>query len=74
MIETAVLGAETNDKDYIFMAFVMNLLPVAIVGLLFALIFSAAMWSTSSVLNVGGPQPLISTKGGRSKAGTIYII
>jgi solute:Na+ symporter, SSS family len=54
MIEAAVPGAETNDKDYIFMNFVMNVLPVGIVGLLFAVIFSAAMSSTSSELNALG--------------------
>ena len=43
--------AETNDKDYIFMSFVMDNLPVGLVGLLFAVIFSAAMSSTSSELN-----------------------
>lgn len=46
--------AETNDKDYIFMNFVMNNLPVGIIGLLFAVIFSAAMSSTSSELNALG--------------------
>jgi len=54
MIEAAIPGAETNDKDYIFMNFVMNVLPVGIVGLLFAVIFSAAMSSTSSELNALG--------------------
>lgn len=54
MIATAVPGAEINDKDYIFMTFVMNVLPVGIVGLLFAVIFSAAMSSTSSELNALG--------------------
>ncbi len=54
MIATAVPGAETNDKDYIFMTYVMNVLPVGIVGLLFAVIFSAAMSSTSSELNALG--------------------
>jgi Na+/proline symporter len=45
---------ETNDKDYIFMNFVMNNLPVGIIGLLFAVIFSAPMSSTSSELNALG--------------------
>lgn len=54
MIAVAVPGAETNDKDYIFMTYVMNVLPVGIVGLLFAVIFSAAMSSTSSELNALG--------------------
>lgn len=43
--------AETNDKDYIFMTFVMDHLPVGLIGLLFAVMFSAAMSSTSSELN-----------------------
>ncbi len=43
--------AETNDKDYVFMSFVMQNLPVGLVGLLFAVIFSAAMSSTASELN-----------------------
>ncbi len=54
VIATALPGAETNDKDYIFMNFVMNTLPVGIIGLLFAVIFSAAMSSTSSELNALG--------------------
>ncbi|NMM48389.1 sodium:solute symporter [Marinigracilibium pacificum] len=45
---------ETNDKDYIFMTFVMDHLPKGLVGLLFAVIFSAAMSSTSSELNALG--------------------
>ena len=43
--------AETNDKDYIFMTYVMDNLPVGMIGLLFAVMFSAAMSSTSSELN-----------------------
>jgi SSS family solute:Na+ symporter len=43
--------AETNDKDYIFMTFVMDNLPIGMVGLLFAVMFSAAMSSTASELN-----------------------
>lgn len=43
--------AETNDKDYIFMTFVMDHLPVGMIGLLFAVMFSAAMSSTASELN-----------------------
>ncbi|MGD1846649.1 MAG: sodium:solute symporter [Salibacteraceae bacterium] len=44
-------NAEDNDKDYVFMTFVMNYLPTGLVGLLFAVIFSAAMSSTASELN-----------------------
>ena len=43
--------AEINDKDYIFMSYVMDYLPHGIIGLLFAVMFSAAMSSTASELN-----------------------
>ncbi|MEM1325886.1 MAG: sodium:solute symporter [Bacteroidota bacterium] len=43
--------AEVNDGDYIFISFVMNYLPIGLVGLLLAVIFSAAMSSTSSELS-----------------------
>jgi Na+/proline symporter len=43
--------AETRDTDYVFMRFVMDYLPQGIIGLLFAVIFSAAMSSTASELN-----------------------
>lgn len=59
VIQEALPDAETNDKDYIFMNFVMNNLPVGIVGLLFAVIFSAAMSSTSSELNALGSTSVI---------------
>jgi SSS family transporter len=42
---------ETNDKDYIFMSFVMANLPVGMIGLLFSVMFCAAMSSTASELN-----------------------
>lgn len=54
VIREGIPNAETNDKDYIFMHFVINTLPVGIIGLLFAVIFSAAMSSTSSELNALG--------------------
>ena len=44
-------SAETNDKDYIFMTYVMNHLPQGVIGLLFAVMFCAAMSSTASELN-----------------------
>ena len=44
-------NAEINDKDYIFMSYVMDYLPHGIIGLLFAVMFSAAMSSTASELN-----------------------
>jgi SSS family solute:Na+ symporter len=47
-------SAETRDTDYVFMRFVMDYLPTGIIGLLFAVIFTAAMSSSSSELNALG--------------------
>lgn len=44
-------NAETNDKDYVFLYFILNFLPKGLVGLLLAVIFSAAMSSSASGLN-----------------------
>ncbi|HSP11633.1 MAG TPA: sodium:solute symporter [Salegentibacter sp.] len=43
--------AETNDKDYVFIHFILNNLPRGLIGLLLAVILSAAMSSTASELN-----------------------
>ena len=43
--------ADTEDDDYVFINFVINYLPIGLVGLLLAVIFSAAMSSTASELN-----------------------
>lgn len=51
LVKEVIPDAETNDKDYIFMSFVMGYLPVGMIGLLFAVMFSAAMSSTASELN-----------------------
>lgn len=42
---------DTNDEDYVFITFILDILPKGIIGLLLAVIFSAAMSSTSSELN-----------------------
>lgn len=44
-------SADTNDTNYVFLSFVMEYLPVGLVGLLIAIIFLAAMGSTASGLN-----------------------
>lgn len=44
-------NASTEDDDYIFITFVTNFLPIGLIGLLLAVIFSAAMSSTSAELN-----------------------
>jgi len=42
---------ESNDKDYVFISFILAYLPTGLIGLLLAVIFSAAMSSTASELN-----------------------
>ncbi|WP_258105562.1 sodium:solute symporter [Marinoscillum sp. MHG1-6] len=42
---------ETKDSDYVFLTFILTYLPHGLIGLLIAVIFSAAMSSTSSELN-----------------------
>ncbi|MFN7675541.1 sodium:solute symporter [Flavobacterium sp.] len=42
--------AETNDKDYVFIYFILNYLPSGLIGLLLAVILSAAMSSSASGL------------------------
>jgi len=42
---------ETNDKDYVFINFILDNLPKGLIGLLLAVILSAAMSSTSSEIN-----------------------
>ena len=42
---------EVNDRDYIFLYFIINYLPNGLIGLLLAVIISAAMSSTASELN-----------------------
>jgi len=40
--------SETNDKDYVFIHFILHYLPKGLIGLLLAVILSAAMSSTAS--------------------------
>ncbi|MDP2058395.1 MAG: sodium:solute symporter, partial [Flavobacteriaceae bacterium] len=51
LIRAANGSTETNDTDYVFIYFILNNLPTGLIGLLLAVIFSAAMSSTSSELN-----------------------
>jgi SSS family solute:Na+ symporter len=45
------LNQEANDKDYVFIHFILHYLPTGLVGFLLAVILSAAMSSTASELN-----------------------
>lgn len=50
-IASAIPGAKTQDRDYIFLNFVLKNLPNGIIGLLLAVMFSAAMSSMAGELN-----------------------
>lgn len=41
----------SEDRDYVFLHFILNFLPIGLIGLLIAVIFAAAMSSTSAELN-----------------------
>ncbi len=51
LMEKASPGFDTNDTNYIFLNFVVNFLPVGLIGLVLAAILSASMSSTSAELN-----------------------
>ncbi len=48
-----------KDADYVFITFVLNYLPHGLIGLLMAVIFAAAMSSTSSELNALGSTTVV---------------
>ena len=52
--ENYEMKVESNDKDYVFIHFILNNLPRGLIGLLLAVILSAAMSSTASELNALG--------------------
>ena len=54
LIKEADDVVETNDKDYVFIHFILHNLPRGLIGLLLAVILSAAMSSTASELNALG--------------------
>ncbi len=51
LIEKALPSVESNDKDYVFIFYILKYLPTGLIGLLIAVILSAAMSSTASELN-----------------------
>ena len=51
LIEKIEPKVEANDKDYIFIYFILNYLPQGLIGLLIAVILSAAMSSSASEIN-----------------------
>ena len=51
LYKSAAKDTQTNDRDYMFIRFILNQLPVGLIGLLLAVILSAAMSSTASEIN-----------------------
>ena len=51
IVSKEVNTIEENDKDYVFLHFILNYLPRGLIGLLIAVIICAAMSSTASELN-----------------------
>lgn len=51
LIKKALPEVESNDKDYVFIHFILHQLPKGLIGLLLAVFFCAAMSSTASELN-----------------------
>ena len=51
LIKMTAPEIEVNDKDYVFISFILKYLPQGLIGLLLAVILSAAMSSTASELN-----------------------
>ena len=51
LYKSAAKDTQTNDRDYMFIRFILNHLPVGLIGLLLAVILSAAMSSTASEIN-----------------------
>ena len=51
LIQKVNPDADTNDINYIFLSFVVNFLPIGLVGIVLAAILSASMSSTAAELN-----------------------
>jgi Na+/proline symporter len=50
LIRTTLPGAETRDNDFVFLSFVLDHMPIGLVGLLIAVILCAALSGVSSEL------------------------
>ncbi|MFZ1369439.1 MAG: sodium:solute symporter, partial [Ferruginibacter sp.] len=51
VLQEALPGQDTNDNNYIFLRFVMDYLPVGLIGLIIAIIFLASWGSIAAALN-----------------------
>lgn len=59
LVKTAAPGADAKDTDYVFISFVLRYLPQGLVGLLIAVVLSAALGSAAGGLNSLGSTTLI---------------
>jgi len=59
LIERALPGAATRDTDHVFLSFVLDHIPIGLVGLLIAVILCAAMSSVSSELMALGATSVV---------------
>lgn len=59
LIDKSEIGMKAKDSDYVFITFILNYLPQGLVGLMIAVIFSAAMSSTASELNALGSTTMV---------------
>lgn len=50
-LQQAIPSADTNDTNYVFLRFVIDNLPIGLIGLLIAIIFLAAWGSIAAALN-----------------------
>ena len=51
LYKSSAKDTQTNDRDYMFISFILKYLPKGLIGLLLAVILSAAMSSTASEIN-----------------------
>lgn len=59
VIASDASGVETEDADYVFLGFVLRYLPAGLVGLVIAVVLSAAMSSTAGELSALGTTTLV---------------
>ncbi len=59
LVETAYPTNTQKDSDYVFISYILNYMPIGLVGLLLAVILSAAMSSTAGELNALGSTTLV---------------
>ncbi|SDY06875.1 sodium:solute symporter [Hymenobacter psychrophilus] len=77
LMKQAVPSVEAKDTDYVFLTFVLNYLPQGLVGLLVAVVLSAAMGSAAAGLNALSSTTLVDLykprRPGRSEAHYVAV-